>query len=63
MVSRETFSGEADKVNTGEWLAVVGGVLGALQVIVLFVLSDMRERIMRLETGQMNAARPASGGD
>jgi hypothetical protein len=30
--------------------------LGALQVIVLFVLSDMRERIMRLESRQMAKA-------
>jgi hypothetical protein len=40
-----------------EWLAaivsVVGVVLGALQVTVLFILSDLRERIMRLESNQM----------
>jgi hypothetical protein len=50
-------------VNTGEWIALVGGLLGALQVVVLFVLGDMRERIMRLETGQMEAKRlPVVGG-
>lgn len=63
MVSRETLSGEADKVNTGAWIAVVGSALGALQVLVLFVLSDMRERIMRLENSQMDARRQAVGGD
>ena len=40
-------------MTTGEWVAVVGGVLGALQVVVLFVLSDLRDRIMRLESGRM----------
>ncbi len=40
-------------MNAGEWIAAVGLVLGSLQVVVLFVLSDMRERIMRLETRQM----------
>jgi hypothetical protein len=36
-------------------IAVVGGGLGFLQVLVLFVLSDLRERIMRLETRQMGS--------
>jgi hypothetical protein len=34
-------------------IATVGAALGALQVVVLFVLSDMRERIMRLESREM----------
>jgi hypothetical protein len=42
-------------MTTGTWVATVGGVLGSLQVIVLFVLSDMRERIMRLEDREMRA--------
>jgi hypothetical protein len=53
VVSRETVSGDENKVNTGAVLAIVGGTLGVLQVLVLFILSDLRERIMRLETGQM----------
>jgi hypothetical protein len=38
-------------------IAVVGGGLGFLQLIVLFVLSDLRERIMRLESRQMAGAK------
>ena len=37
-------------------IALVGGGLGFLQVLVLFVLSDLRERIIRLETRQMGSA-------
>ena len=37
-------------------LAVIGGTLGFLQVLVLFVLSDLRSRIMRLESKQMGEA-------
>ena len=44
----------------GLMIGVVGGALGFLQVLVLFVLSDLRERIMRLETREM---RPAQAGD
>jgi hypothetical protein len=40
----------------GAWIAVGGCVLGVLQVLVLFILSDMRERIMRLESRQMGNA-------
>lgn len=40
-------------------IAAVGAGLGFLQVLVLFVLSDLRERIMRLETREMRA--PAAG--
>jgi hypothetical protein len=36
--------------------AVIGAVLALLQVLVLFILSDMRERIMRLESQQMRPA-------
>ncbi len=42
-------------------IAVVGGALGLLQTLVLFLLSDLRERIMRLETGQMIAAGQMAG--
>jgi len=34
-------------------IAGVGAGLALLQVLVLFILSDMRERIMRLENRQM----------
>jgi len=37
-------------------IAVVGGALGFLQLLVLFVLSDLRSRIMRLESKQMGEA-------
>lgn len=36
---------------------VVGGSLGFLQLLVLFVLSDLRARIMRLETQRMEPYR------
>jgi hypothetical protein len=39
----------------GTAIVTVGAALGFLQVLVLFVLSDMRERIMRLETREMRA--------
>jgi hypothetical protein len=39
-----------------EAIAIGGVVLGVLQVLVLFILSDMRERIMRLENRQMKPA-------
>ncbi len=34
-------------------VAIVGAGLSCLQVLVLFVLSDLRSRIMRLESKQM----------
>jgi hypothetical protein len=37
-------------------IGLVGGGLAFLQVLVLFVLSDLRDRIMRLETQQMGNA-------
>lgn len=37
-------------------IAGVGAGLALLQVLVLFILSDMRERIMRLETQKMQSA-------
>ncbi len=37
----------------GALVAMVGAGLGFLQVLVLFVLSDLRGRIMRLESKQM----------
>jgi hypothetical protein len=40
----------------GVWIAAVGGALGFLQLLVIFVLSDLRDRIMRLETRQMGNA-------
>jgi hypothetical protein len=40
-------------MNMGVTLAVVGAGLGLLQVLVLFVLSDLRDRIMRLEGREM----------
>ncbi len=43
-------------MNVGGWIAIVGGALGCLQVLVLFILSDMRERIMRLENREMGNA-------
>jgi hypothetical protein len=49
--------GQEDR-NTSIWIAVVGAILAALQVVVLFILSDMRDRIMRLESQQMT--RPAA---
>jgi uncharacterized membrane protein len=45
----------------GATVAVVGGLLGFLQVLVLFVLSDMRERIMRLENREMCAQQQTAG--
>lgn len=40
-------------MSTGNWIVLVGAALGALQVAVLFIVSDLRERIMRLESGRM----------
>ncbi len=37
-------------------VGVVGFALGSLQVLVLFVLADLRGRIMRLESKQMGQA-------
>jgi hypothetical protein len=37
-------------------IAGVGAGLALLQVLVLFILSDMRERIMRLESREMKTA-------
>jgi len=37
----------------GVIVAVVGTVISFTQVLVLFVLSDLRSRIMRLESKQM----------
>ena len=37
-------------------IAAIGGVIAFAQGLTFFVLSDLRERIMRLETGEMNAA-------
>jgi hypothetical protein len=34
-------------------IGVVGGRLGFLQLLVLFVLSDLRSRIMRLESKEL----------
>jgi hypothetical protein len=42
-------------MSTGVVIAAVGAGLGFLQVLVLFVLSDLRDRIMRLEGQQMGA--------
>jgi hypothetical protein len=39
-------------------LIAVGIVSAALQALILFVLSDLRERVMRLETREM---RPVQG--
>jgi hypothetical protein len=36
-------------------IGLVGGGLAFLQVLVLFILSDLRDRIMRLEARQMAA--------
>ena len=58
-VSREAVTGEADEMKS-ERASIIGAVIGAvlalLQVLVLFILSDMRERIMRLESQQMRPA-------
>ena len=43
-------------MSMGIAIAAVGAGLGFLQVLVLFVLSDLRERIMRLETREMGNA-------
>jgi hypothetical protein len=60
---RAALTGEAHKVKTDEkgervsiFVAVIGAVLALLQVLVLFILGDMRERIMRLESQQMRPA-------
>lgn len=37
----------------GQTVAGVGIGLGMLQTLVLFILKDMRERIMRLESREM----------
>jgi hypothetical protein len=42
-------------MGVGTAVAVGGAVLGVLQVLVLFILSDMRERIMRLENREMRS--------
>jgi hypothetical protein len=34
-------------------IAIVGTLVGALQAASLFILSDLRDRIMRLENAQM----------
>lgn len=39
---------------TGEVIiAVVGGVMAVIQALTLFILGDLRQRIMRLETAAM----------
>lgn len=38
-------------------VSVVGTIIGALQITVLFILSDHRARIMRLEGKEMNRCR------
>lgn len=44
-------------MNVGAWVAVgVGGILAFIQSLQLFVLSDLRERIMRLESQKMQSA-------
>ena len=40
----------------GVIVAVVGTIISFTQVLVLFVLSDLRGRIMRLESKQMGQA-------
>lgn len=51
-------------MNTAETVLAVAGVVMALaQALGFFILTDMRERIMRLESGQMEAARKVAGGD
>jgi hypothetical protein len=58
-VSWEAVTGEENEMKgerTSLVAAVVGAVLALLQVLVLFILSDMRERIMRLESQQMRPA-------
>jgi hypothetical protein len=58
-VSRAAVTGEADKVKNERAsivAAVIGAILALLQVLVLFILGDMRERIMRLESQQMRPA-------
>ena len=47
---------ETGLMSMGIAIAAVGAGLGFLQVLVLFVLSDLRERIMRLETREMGNA-------
>jgi hypothetical protein len=37
---------------TGVWIAAVGGALGFLQVLVLFVLSDLRDRLCGSKRGR-----------
>jgi hypothetical protein len=58
-VSWAAVTGEADQMKNERAAvvaAVIGAVLALLQVLVLFILSDMRERIMRLESQQMRPA-------
>jgi hypothetical protein len=47
--------------NTEFFLSLAGGVMALAQTLGLFILSDLRARIMRLEERQM--AKPAGGGD
>ena len=37
-------------------IAVVGSLFAFVQTLVFFILKDVRERIMRLETNQMKGA-------
>jgi hypothetical protein len=43
-------------------LSFAGGVMAIAQALGLFILSDLRARIMRLEAQQM-VVKPAGGGD
>lgn len=38
-------------------IAGVGALFAFAQTLTFFVLSDLRDRIMRLESGEMDAAR------
>lgn len=58
MVSWQVIQGQENFMTTA--VAIVGSLMAVLQGFMLFTLSDLRERIMRLENREM---KPAQVGD
>lgn len=58
MVSWQVIQEQENFMTTA--VAIVGGLMAVLQGFMLFTLSDLRERIMRLENREM---KPAQVGD
>jgi len=40
-------------------IAIGTALVGLIEALIFFILSDLRARIMRLESGEMDRARPS----